>query len=196
MQSSQLNDQQKQHLASLVAHQSGNVLSPTSVLHRHTPIFSSLASQLRIIPVVEPTVSVKHPLLDPLQLNNILEFHLPHGRANYITLPTPSRETKTDPISHSNSLIKHAQPHLIVIRHKKMKKHKLRKLRKRMMFVFRKKAMAKRKIKEKAMLDLEKQSLKKAESFDPENFVNERLVQAREGGWHVDPFATWQRKNS
>lgn len=145
--------------------------------------------------IAEPDAFAKAPLIDPRSLNIVQEFNLPNSRAHSITLPSLKNEAVVDPATKPAENIIKAQPHLIVIRHKKMKKHKLRKLRKRMMFVFRRRALAKRKAKEKAMQDFEKQCLKKAELFDPEKFVTERIQAAREGGWHVDPVVSWQKRS-
>lgn len=78
---------------------------------------------------------------------------------------------------------KYAMPYLMRIRHRKMKKHQLRKLRKRMLIVNRKLADIKRKKKEKIMLEYKQNWKNLADNFDPEKHIEEQLRMARKAGF-------------
>lgn len=90
---------------------------------------------------------------------------------------------------------KEAMPWLVGVRHRKMKKHKLRKFRKRMIFLFRKLKEIKRKKKEKVMLALERECAQKANDFDPELYVDRLITKAKRGGWGIDIFEDMRPKN-
>ncbi|KAK2184841.1 hypothetical protein NP493_250g01043 [Ridgeia piscesae] len=92
-------------------------------------------------------------------------------------------------------LHKEAMPWLVGVRHRKMKKHKLKKFRKRMIFLFRKLNEIKRKKKEKAMLALEREFAQKANDFDPEDYVGRLITKAKRGGWGIDIFEDMRPKN-
>jgi 6-pyruvoyl-tetrahydropterin synthase len=77
----------------------------------------------------------------------------------------------------------------IRIRRKKMKKHQLRRLRKRMRFLMRKLKAVKLKKKEKRMQEYEKEKKRWADEFDAEKVIDEHLVKARDCGWGIDILA-------
>ncbi|CAL1527248.1 unnamed protein product [Lymnaea stagnalis] len=74
------------------------------------------------------------------------------------------------------------------IRHKKMKKHKLKKLRKRMYFLWKKQRLA-RVAKRMAIYHKELEEIEKeGNTFDPETFVREQLLKAKKGGYTINVF--------
>jgi len=75
---------------------------------------------------------------------------------------------------------------IITIRHKKMKKHQLRKLRKRMRFLRRKLEAVKLKKKEKLMVEYERKMSKWATDFNADQSLEEHLTRARRAGWGID----------
>ena len=89
---------------------------------------------------------------------------------------------------------KEAMPWLIGVRHRKMKKHKLKKFRKRMIFLFRKLNEIKKKKKEKIMLALERDFAQRGSDFDAEKYTARLITQAKRGGWGIDIFEDMRPK--
>ena len=89
---------------------------------------------------------------------------------------------------------KEAMPWLIGVRHRKMKKHKLKKFRKRMIFLFRKLNEIKKKKKEKVMLALERDFAQRADDFDAEKYADRLITKAKRGGWGIDIFEDMRPK--
>ena len=89
---------------------------------------------------------------------------------------------------------KQTMPWLMRIRHKKMKKHKLKKLRRRMMFVYRRRKMLKAKKREKELVLIEKRWKSLASEFDADVFVQDNITNAKKGGWGIDILAERQDK--
>lgn len=83
-----------------------------------------------------------------------------------------------EPSNPTNNLEKHAA-RLIVIRRRKMKKHKLRKLRKRMKFVFEKIRNRREKRKETAFQAELLAQMKAAEDFDADKWAQDFLKRSR-----------------
>jgi hypothetical protein len=87
-------------------------------------------------------------------------------------------------------LIQKQAARLIVIRRRKMKKHKLKKLRKKMKFEWAKVRQRREMRKEKAFQAVLIAQIKEAEKFDAEKYVAERLQEA-----HKVPLPrTWKGK--
>jgi hypothetical protein len=110
---------------------------------------------------------------------------------------TPGLENlvpKVDPSLHQSTIVKYSMPYMLRIRRHKMKKHKLKKFRKRMIFVHRKLAEIKQRKKERKMLEFQKKWIKLAEDYDPEKFVDDRLALARKGGYGKSLFADKQSR--
>ena len=75
---------------------------------------------------------------------------------------------------------------MLRIRARKMRKHKLKKLRKRMFFRW-KKIKDARRLRSNAAFEKELNAMKKTgDDFDPRAFVLEQLGKAREGGYKID----------
>ncbi|XP_050424150.1 uncharacterized protein LOC126844117 [Adelges cooleyi] len=104
-------------------------------------------------------------------LKQIIEKHTP---CIPLRIPCPSKPlTIVDPFSENANEIQAAR--LIVIRRKKMKKHKLRKLRKRMKYVWAKVRQKREMRKEKAFQAELLTQVKEAEKFSPVEYVQEKL---------------------
>ena len=84
---------------------------------------------------------------------------------------------------------KETMPYLVNIRHKKMKKHKLKKFRKRMIFLHRKLGEIKKKKKEQKMLVVERRFATIAQEFDAEKYIESHIQKAKQGGWKLDIIA-------
>ena len=79
------------------------------------------------------------------------------------------------------------------IRHKKMKKHKLKKLRKRMYFLWKRQKQT-RKAKRMTIYNKEIEGIKATgEEFNAEEFVRSQLAKARRGGYYINVFETKHR---
>jgi len=75
---------------------------------------------------------------------------------------------------------------IMKIRHKKMKKHKLKKLRKRMYFLWSRQKRA-RKMKRLKIYFKELEEIKaKGENFNAEDFVREQIEKAKKGGYGIN----------
>lgn len=148
-------------------------------VYKHTivdPIFSKILYELPTfvnseIEKFDPSQGSLVPVLDPNPLQRIID----HGA------PPITKETL---------------PYLITIRHKKMKKHQLRKLRKRMRFLRRKLEAVKRKKREKVLQNYENNMKKWSAEFDAEKYVEDQLRTARKAGWEIDIVAERAEKRS
>ena len=150
-----------------------------------------------ILPATLPKTMVK-TILDPVSHNStmslaFLSIEKLTPSFSQIIVPIKDPTPKSKPVIEKKSMAI-----LMRIRHKKMKKHKLRKLRKRMIFTNRKLTAIKNKKKEAKIVEKEKAFLKSAQDFDAEKYVEERLSSARRGDWSVDIVKTWknQRHNN
>nr|CAH7731727.1 unnamed protein product [Callosobruchus chinensis] len=144
--------------------------------------------RVNLVPLVVQAQQEKNPWIwqqnDKIKapvIQQINRIELPNG---LVWIPpeinTPVQERTIEaPALPSNNLTKHAA-RLIVIRRKKMKKHKLRKLRKRMKFVWAKLRQRRELKKEKAFQAVLVQQIKVAEQFSPENYVNEKIEKLNE----------------
>lgn len=140
------------------------------------PVFSNITLELPTvtsheIEKLDPSLQSLFPIIDPSPLQRIIDQGAPP-----ITMET--------------------LPYLMTIRHKKMKKHQLRKLRKRMRFLRRKLEAVKRKKKEKVLLDYEKRMTTWSQEFDPDKHVEDHLMKARGAGWEIDIVAERRKKRA
>ena len=153
-------------------------------------------------PYVLPTVyhgniTQKKTILDPVA--NKTDYKLPTVSSEVLEKFTPSLHIVPieEPQPLDKELIrKHCMPLLIRIRKRKMKKHKLRKLRKRMIFLNRKLTARKKAKKEKLMRAHELECKRKGEEFSADKFIEEKIALAREGGWHIDVWKEYRQKKA
>lgn len=145
-----------------------------------------------------PTIiknDIKWTILDPLKDQR--RYELPSFLIQGTEKFTPS-SLKIVPIEdpqihpHLPVIKKETMPHLINVRKRKMKKHKLKKFRKRMIFLHRKLTEIKKKRKEKALQAIERSFATSAREFDAEKYVAEHIKDAKRGGWKIDVIQRWQ----
>lgn len=143
-----------------------------------------------ILPTQESAIS--KAILDPLCTN--VTYKLPSFSREVVEKFSPALINIVpieDPAPHPGVAIeKHAMPWLMRVRHKKMKKHKLKKFRKNNIFLHRKLAQAKRQKKEALMVNYEKRMSAFASAFDAEEYISSRIEKAKRGGWGIDPLLT------
>ena len=114
-------------------------------------------------------------------------YGVPH-RNTISSLIEPSRSVPPnvdDPLNRVRNAVKEARL-IMKIRRKKMKKHKRRKLMKRMLFVFRKIRHNRLKKKEAAFQQKLGSIRESGENFDALLWVKEELDKARRGGFFID----------
>ena len=75
-----------------------------------------------------------------------------------------------------------------------MNKHKLKKVRKKNLFLARKLTRIKNIKKQAEMLAYERACEKKGRDFSAENLIGEKLTAAREGGWHIDIWKEYRQR--
>ncbi|CAG9861984.1 unnamed protein product [Phyllotreta striolata] len=152
--------------------------------------FSNLHLQNRVCstPVSIPLPSIEHvpigsnswmwkrnedinlPKSNSLNLN----FELPNGLRTILPLVDPIQREEIEAPAQDDSIEKQAIT-MLVIRRKKMKRHKLRKLRKRMKYEWAKKRQRRELKKEKEFVSMLIQRCKKGEEFSAEEYVTEKL---------------------
>jgi len=145
----------------------------------------------------------KVTILDPLASQR--EYKLPTMFSVVKEKFTPSHE-RIVPIEDPNPLqkiIDQGAPKLekraawlMKVRHKMMKKHQLKKYRKRMLFTHRKMNAIKKKKKEKRLVAYERSQVREAQELDVEKFAEEQIKLAKEGGWKVDMFKQYKNTQS
>ncbi|XP_064599469.1 small ribosomal subunit protein mS38-like [Liolophura sinensis] len=107
-----------------------------------------------------------------------------HPLSNPIVEPCTEKEIMAPEKTKVEKLAKN----ILKIRRRKMNRHHLKKLRKRMKFVFRKRLHRKLKLKEAKLQEEFRAIMKRAEDFEPRDFVQKNLELARKGGFHVNIF--------
>jgi len=162
---------------------------------------SAVKKQPYILPTLDSKRVQKISILDPLLSRG--EYILPTSAKIVHEKVSPSLnnvEIKEAPTTINNAIKKEGAqrnefgrivrryPNLMISRHKMMKKHQLKKLRKRMYYTWKKEAEIKNRKKEKKMLAYEDSWRKLAGEFDAEKFVTERIDLAKKGGWGVNIF--------
>ncbi|KAK2726592.1 uncharacterized protein LOC136028798 [Artemia franciscana] len=106
----------------------------------------------------------------------ITNLELPNFRkVKEISSPNVSRGIIGDP---SKPFARIEAARMIVIRKRKMRKHKLKKLRKRMKFVFERIRMRREQRKEKVFQGELMSMVRSAEAFDPKTYVSETIKRA------------------
>lgn len=116
-----------------------------------------------------------------------------HPLSNPIMEPSTDKEIMAPENTKGEILAKN----ILKIRRKKMNRHHLKKLRKRMKFVFRRRLHRKMKLKEAKIQEEFRAIMKRAEDFEPRDFVQKNLELARKGGFHIDIFeSSRQQRNT
>lgn len=120
-------------------------------------------------------------------INSCYKCPVPPGVTDSKKAPNVIKSEIMDGPGNSIQPMKEAKI-IMKIRHKKMKKHKLKKLRKRMYFLWRKHRLA-RVAKRMAIYKKELEEIQKeGETFDPESFIREQLSKAKKGGYYINIF--------
>nr|XP_018903898.1 PREDICTED: uncharacterized protein LOC109034924 [Bemisia tabaci] len=115
--------------------------------------------------------STKLNIIDPItREQNVID---PRIISNVDILDTPKIKKIIDEPDQPHVVEKQAH-RMINIRRRKMKKHKLKKLRKRMKFEWKKKALKREKIKEKAFYMELYAQIRTAETFSPQDYAAEQ----------------------
>ena len=140
------------------------------------------------LPSVISNSVCKKTILDPL-INPQL-YKLPTYQTVLQEKVNPALGNESPKVDPLPVVIRKEAAWLVRVRHKKMKKHKLKKLRKRMYFWNKKQTDIKMKKKEKMMQLMEKQFAVWADEFDAEKHVEERIAMAKKGGWGINIFET------
>ncbi|GBP18745.1 hypothetical protein EVAR_8572_1 [Eumeta japonica] len=145
-----------------------NLIKKEDTLSRFKPSFSPSSLGVDIF---EPRPSADKAIKDPIAYipiispRSILPLIDNAWKREEIGLPTPKQEEKQ-------------AVRLIVIRRKKMKKHKRRKLMKRMKYKWAKRDLKRRQLKEKAFQAELQLMMKEAMQFSAEQYVKDKLQQA------------------
>ena len=113
---------------------------------------------------------------------NILELWKSPQKLPGLAVPLEKKNpvTPTEILNPSEAIIEKHAARMIVIRRRMMKKHKLRKLRKRRKFEYRRIALKRKTLKERAFEMKLVAQIKEAESFDPKNYVENMIRKAKE----------------
>lgn len=159
-----------------IAYQNINVLT-TNLLGKgaaeHSPATSSIDQRIVYVPpsarepVVLPTLRTPWDYTLPSLVKPVIgikEIVVPSTDANSNGLE------KTDP-SPAGGVSEKRAVNMLIIRRKKMKKHKLRKLRKKMYFLWAKRRFRREKAKEQAFRAELLSQIHEAQAFDAEKFV-------------------------
>ena len=137
-----------------------------------------------------------------------LKFELPKtlGVALEITTPTRNNQVTSLDTPGTNQIIKitpgveqpmkYANSTTLRMKHKRMKKHQLRRLRQKYWAAFRKQRMQKEARKKKAF-EAEIATIKKeGQDFNAEAFVKQKLAKAQQGGYMIDILETAKKDQS
>ncbi|CAI9727496.1 Hypothetical predicted protein [Octopus vulgaris] len=177
--------------SSMPKHSTDNLLNGYAVLSTLPHSGISLNFTRHNLRPALPTGSVIDPLISPLPFyecpvkSNKDVFQLPFH--------SPTIISKEDPLSFLNEWIIESPlaiqaKNILKIRRRKMNRHRLKKLRKRMRFVRRKELHKRRKKKEKLFQAKLQAKIQTGIDFDAEEFVQDKLALARKGGYKIDIF--------
>lgn len=128
----------------------------------------------RRLPLRNPLKEIRDVPKIPI---NIIE---PPGQRMLTEINSIVKEEKEIKLPEMSGIVEKHAARLIVIRRKKMKKHKLRKLRKKMKYEWAKVRQRREMRKEKAFRAEIFAQIKEAESFSAEKYVEEKLRKATE----------------
>ena len=159
--------------------------------------FAPTGGKLYKLPSAASVTLPKITILDPSAMKNW--YNLPTYNSVVTEKVTPAWQN-IYPISDPDPLQKvidqgmptreiYTMPLLVTIRHKKMKKHKLKKLRKRMRFLYRRLKLEKKKKKEYRLQQLCAAKIASGNAFDAEAYIAQQIEAAKRGGFKIDIFA-------
>ena len=163
------------------------------VLRQHLYQHLSAGHQL---PTAWYNAVMKKSIIDP-RFNFNKEYDLPTMPSCVERKEVPETSTSVTPVEDPTPgeiTDKMVLPHLVTIRRKKMKKHKRKKLIKRMRFVLRRRRQLKEKRKERAIQQYEREQAKLGQLYNAEQCIDEQLALARKSGWHIDIIAEFNRE--
>jgi len=138
------------------------------------------------LPTVWYNTVMKKSIIDPLSNFEVFDLPMLPGHAERKDVPNASLPVAVEDPTKNKVTPMMVLPYLITIRRKKMKKHKLKKLRKRLRFVMRKRRQKKERRKEREIQQYEREQAKLGQAYNPEQYVDEQLALARKSGWHID----------
>ncbi|CAD5122459.1 DgyrCDS10882 [Dimorphilus gyrociliatus] len=136
-------------------------------------------------------------------VKNLSRFQVPKQKHHFQKSTTLTSLLQNMSISESfsqtsnfHTSVQVEMPRLVTIRHKKMKKHKLKKFRKRMHYVLKKQKEQRLKKRLKAIKAEEVVLLNEARKWNPEKVLEEEIEAAKRGGWKVDVLENYKRRQS
>ena len=154
-----------------------------------------IGPQAYILPTVIQNSILKKTILDPqtnpqrydLPCHTILDLEKVTPTVDRIQPVMDPSRTPGQPAARIETM-----PYLVNIRHKKMKKHKLKKFRKRMIFLHRKLNEIKKKKKEKVIVAMERSFATSAQEFNAEEYIENHIKEAKRGSWKIDVIEQWK----
>jgi len=147
------------------------------------------------LPTVWYNTVMKRSIIDPLSNFTLYDLPTVADRDERKDMPqvsgsvTAVKDPDQNAVANEMLLV-----NMLQIRRRKMKKHKLKKLRKRMRFVMRRRRQLKQKRKERAIQQYEREQAKLGQQYSAEQYVDEQLALARKSGWHIDIIAEFNRE--
>ncbi|XP_044272265.1 uncharacterized protein LOC123016097 [Tribolium madens] len=148
-----------------------------NITSNNVPVITSLIPQVSL--TNNPWIWQKNDKVETPKIKNIIHIDLPNGLKYVPPLEDPSLSKGIELPTINGGITKEAA-RLIAIRRRKMKRHKLKKLRKRMKFEWAKKRQRREWNKEKLFQAELIQQCKDGEAFSAEKYVEERLAKLKE----------------
>ena len=145
-------------------------IGSTSIISKMLPPLSGLVTSPP--PRIVPAANIQH--------NQGIIWRLPQNLPDLTIIPAIPEDSPSSVQNPETVKIEKQAARMIVIRRRKMKKHKLRKLRKVRKFEYRRMALKRKNIKEKAFQMKLDAQVREAESFDARAYVTEMIRKAKE----------------
>lgn len=134
-----------------------------------------------MLPPVSVVVTSPPPRIGPsANINQHIVWRLPQNLPDFRIIPAIPEDGPTSIQNPESSIVEKQAARMIVIRKRKMKKHKLRKLRKVRKFEYRRMALKRKNIKEKAFQMKLDAQVREALSFDARAYVTDMIRKAKE----------------
>lgn len=148
----------------------------------HLPANNSQTPSSIVVPPLLPFG--RSMIIEPTHHNHLHEINEDQLWRKTITVPgysdrLPVKERVEEPLN-GDVVVKKEAIRMIVVRRRKMKRHKLKKLRRKMKFEWAKVRQRREMRKEKAFQAVLIAQIKEAERFDAEKYVAEKLRKANE----------------